>query len=273
MSYIDAIIVNYNSGTALKDCVESIKCGVRNIIIVDNASNDGSFENISGCRMIPNAKNRGFAAGVNAGIKESDADFYLILNPDTQITSANIKKLSDFLDNNPKIAVAGPKILDENGNITPNGRLFPTLAREFLFNTKLYKLNKQSFDIKYEWGRTDFEINSEVDEVIGACFLVSKKAIDEVGLMDELFFLYYEETDWCKRFKNAGWKVWYIADAEAKHIGGHSTKSLAVKKYEIAFNSQYLYFKKHNGIISAIILKIIGSIIIALMKLKGLINK
>lgn len=265
MASVDAIIVNYNSGKYLADCVKSIKDGVSNVIVVDNASTDDSLENIFNCNIIMNKENKGFAGGVNAGIKASKSDYFLILNPDTRISPANIKILTDFLDNNINTAIVGPKIFDEHDKLTPNGRVFPSITREILFNTKLYKLNKRSFNLKYEWGRSDFNKSTEVDEVIGACFQVSRKAIDEVGLMDEQFFLYYEETDWCMRFKNAGWKVWYLADAEAKHIGGHSTKNLEIEKYRIAFKSQYLYFKKHHSLFEAIVIRLLGRFILLLM--------
>ncbi len=192
------------------------------IIVVDNNSGDNIEEMVKNefidVKFIRAAENRGYAAGNNLGIKIAKGKYILILNPDVTILSDAITKLYKFMEANLRIGIAGPKIKNPDGSIQftcsrfPDWKL-PFYRRTFLSRTKKGKKWNEHY-LMMDW---DHMSNAKVDWLFGACLMVRKSAIDEVGLLDERYFLYMEDLDWCRRFWEKKWEVWYVAEASVIH--------------------------------------------------------
>ena len=273
---LSVIIVNWNTREFLRKCLEFVETAVKSIpseiIVIDNASTDGSIEmlvdSFPNIHSIINKTNNGFAAANNLGLHRASGEYVMLLNPDAELKIDSASKMLEFAEAHPEAGVVGPKLLNTDGSLQKNGQKFPTLARELLHVFRLNRLMQSKFDIRYEWGRADFDVQAEVDSVCGACMLVKRAAIEAAGLLDERFFMYYEEVDWCKRIKAAGWKVYYLPESEVIHHIGQGSKQIGLKKMRIAYASQYVYFKKHHGLAQALVLRIISGMILALMRLK-----
>jgi hypothetical protein len=266
---ISIIIVNWNTKELLRTCLSSIGATVNTThetIIVDNNSDDGSAEMVEASfpetSLIRAGRNLGFAAANNLGINKASGRYVLLLNPDCELLPGSIDTMIEYADRNPDIAVIGPKLLNSDGTLQKNGRIFPTFAREFLHITRLYRLLPGYFNRRLEWGRQDFDIPADVDEVSGACMLVRESMIAQVGGLDERFFMYYEEVDWCKRIKAHGGRVFYLPEAQVVHHHSQSAGKIGIEKNRLAYESQYLYFLKHHGRAQAVTLRAISNAIL-----------
>ncbi len=223
---VSIIILNYKSKGLTKQCLKGIdllKSGLNiETIVVDNASRDGTPEMVR--EEFPNVKvvespiNSGFAAGNNLGIRKSTGKYIMILNPDVAIMNNSIDVLYQFMEQHPEVGLAGPRLINPDGTTQASCRTFPTPQIVIYRRTPLGKLPTPKKMLKrhlmVNW---DHSKNSPVDWMIGACFFVRREAMEKVGLMDERFFLYLEDVDWCRRFWQAGYQVYYIADAEMVH--------------------------------------------------------
>ena len=233
---VSVIIVNWNTRDILRNCLLSIYEQTNEIdfevIIVDNASTDGSVEMVKRdfpqAALIENMENRGFAVANNQGLKIAKGQYILLLNSDTIVLDGAIQKTVAFAEQHPEAAVIGCKVLNTDGSLQPTCFMFPSLINMFLSSTYLYKLFPRDRFFGRErmtwWDRNDVR---EVDVVTGCFMLVRRRAIEQTGLMDEQFFVYGEETDWCYRFKKAGWKILFTPDAAIVHFGGQSSKQMA----------------------------------------------
>ena len=229
---VSIIIVSWNTRDILRDCLESVYKQSENIefevIVVDNDSADGSAETVKKdfpqVILVENSENRGFAAANNQGMAVAAGRYFLLLNSDTIILDNAISKVVSFADNHLEAAVVGCRVLNPDKTLQPTCFMFPSLLNMILSSTYLYKLFPRSKFFGREsmtwWNRDD---TREVDVVTGCFMLVRREAIEQVGLMDERFFMYGEETDWCYRFKKAGWKVVFAPVGEIIHLGGQST--------------------------------------------------
>ena len=251
---VSVIIVNWNTLDLLKDCIASVFSQTRDIdfevIVIDNASTDGSPEMVRGefgdVILIANTKNVGFAAANNQGMNIAKGRYVLLLNSDTIVLEAAIQKTVAYADRRPDAAVIGCRILNPDHTLQNSCFMFPSLLNSLLFSTYLFKLFPTSRFFGREqmtWWHRDYE--REVDVVTGCYMLVRKQAIDQVGLMDDGFFMYAEETDWCFRFKARGWKNWFTPDAEIIHFGGASAAKLGVSRAQITNASFIRYMNKH----------------------------
>jgi GT2 family glycosyltransferase len=259
MVNVSICIVNWNTCDILRDCLRSIyeHSYVLNIetIVVDNGSTDGSSEMLKytfpEVTVIKNTNNRGFAAACNQGINKAKGRYVLLLNSDTIILNNALFKTVDFIEAHPDAAVVGCRVLNPDRTMQPTCFMFPSLLNLFLSSTYLYKVFPRSRFFGRErmtwWDRTD---EQEVDVVTGCFMLVRRKAIEQVGLMDERFFVYGEETDWCYRFKHAGWKVMFAPVGEIIHLGGQSTRQEKVKMMLLLRGSILLFVKKHRSFIT-----------------------
>jgi N-acetylglucosaminyl-diphospho-decaprenol L-rhamnosyltransferase len=273
---ISVIVLNWNTRQLLRKCIASVYCTVSpidiEVIVVDNNSSDGSAdmvaESFPDATLIRNSKNIGFSAGNNLAIRQASGRYILLLNPDAELLPGSVQAMFDFAESHPDAAVIGPKLLNTDGSLQKNGRMFPTFAREMLHITKIYRLAPGWFNRKYEWGRADFDAATEVDEVSGACMLVRRAAIDKVGMLDERFFMYYEEVDWCRRFKDAGFTVWYLPEAEVIHHWAQGSRKAGLATSHIAFRSQYLYYRKHHGFLQAATLRAVSGVLLLLLHVK-----
>ena len=273
---VSIVIVNWNTRELLHRCLDSICATVPpvsfEVIVVDNASEDGSAdmaaERFPDAVLVRNATNVGFAAGSNLGLQRASGRYVMLLNPDTEVLGGAVREMIEFADAHPRVAVVGPKLVNPDGSLQKNGRKFPVLLREVLHITKLYRFMTGLFDRKLDWGREDFNVPAQVDEVSGACMLVRRSVIDEVGTLDERFFMYYEEVDWCLRMKKAGWEVHYLPSAQVIHHWSQGAKQAGLRGSRIAYRSQYLYFRKHHGLVQAAVLRILSWLVLLLLYAK-----
>jgi len=253
---VSIIIVNWNTRKLLVDCISSIYENVNNlnfeIIVVDNASSDGSVEMINfkfpKVKIIVNTKNMGFAAANNQGILTSKGRYILLLNSDTLVLKNSLQKTVVFADCHEKVGIVGCRVLNPDNSLQPTCFMFPSVTNMLFSSTYLHKLFPENRLFARErmtwWKRNDVR---QVDVVTGCFMLIRRKAIKKVGLMDEQFFMYAEETDLCYRFKQAGWKVMFTPDAQIIHFGGQSSRKFRPEMLIQLRLSILKFIKKHQG--------------------------
>jgi GT2 family glycosyltransferase len=226
---ISAIVVNYNAGSWLRGCVESlVKCPlVVEIIVVDNASMDNSLDSVKNLlqlQIIKNAKNLGFAAACNIGCRQAKADYVLFLNPDCSFAPGTLAQILDCMRNGEYIGMAGGMLINPDGSEQAGGRrAVPTPWRSFVRAFGLTRFSDR-------WPRLffDFHLHKqplpdhpiEVEAISGACMMVSREAMQDVGEWDEGYFLHCEDLDWCMRFRQKGWKILFVPSAHITHALG-----------------------------------------------------
>jgi len=251
MTDLSIIIVGWNSKEYLLHCLESIyQKGMempREIIVVDNGSRDGSGSEVKKAfpfvHLIENEKNLGFAKAANQGFQKASGRYVLLLNPDTQVKHGAIERLVSFMDAHLEAGVAGVQLFNADGSKQNSIANFPSLVTELLNKSLLRWLFPEKFPGK---GR-DYSEPIEVDSVIGACMMVRRDALDQVGLLDEDYFLFLEETDWCYRMKKAGWKIYHVPQAEVYHFQGKSAETVKKRARVEFYRSRYHFFKKNRG--------------------------
>lgn len=253
---VSVVIVNWNTCGILRDCLCSVFEQTKNIefevIVIDNVSTDGSVEMVKKdfpqVKLIENSENRGFAAANNQGIAIAKGRYVVLLNPDTVVLDNAIEKTLSFADKQPESAVVGCRVLNPDRTLQPTCFMFPSILNMLLSSTYLYKLFPKSRFFGRErmtwWDRNDVR---EVDVVTGCFMLVRREAIEQVGLLDERFFVYCEETDWCYRFKQTGWKIMYTPCANIIHLGGQSTQKKAAAMIVQIRKSILQFMKKHHS--------------------------
>lgn len=233
---VSVVIVNWNTREILHDCLKSVdeNAGDVNLetIVVDNASADGSVDMIrrqfAHVHLIPNSANRGFAGANNQGIAAARGRYVLLLNSDTIVLDRAIEKTVGFADAHPEAAVVGCRVLNFDSTLQDSCFMFPSALNIVLSTTYLYKLFPGSrFFGRERMTWWDKDEPREVDVISGCFMLVRREAIEQVGVMDESFFMYAEETDWCYRFKHAGWSNLYTPAAQIVHLGGQSTAKVS----------------------------------------------
>lgn len=283
-------IVNHNTKDLLENCLNSVYQKTKKIkfevIVVDNGSNDGSIEMIRRkfpqVKLIENNENVGFSKATNRGIEMSTGRYVLLLNSDT-ILLDNLNEVLIYADNNPQIGAIGCRLLYSNGLIQPSANQFISLTDEILRTFRVGQYDKRpglrNFIINYFGKLLGKSVNiwlltregkcgiCQVDWVSGACLFVRRRVINEIGLLDENFFAYYEDIDWCRRMKKAGWKIVYYPAVRIVHLtGGSAQQSEKNSIYHslIHYRSKFYYHKKYKGELAVTILK---NIIIA----KGLL--
>jgi len=256
---MDIIIVNWNSGGQLRDCLESVTNAanqdtfkLNRVVVVDNASWDGSADKLEDLRLplslIRNTKNRGFASACNQGVKGSEADYLLFLNPDTYLDGGLFAKPLIFMEKSfsQEIGIVGIQLLDDNNKIARTCARFPTPARFFSKMLGLDRLFPHAFPSHFmsEW---DHQESREVDHVMGAFFLIRRFVFEELGGFDERFFVYLEDLDFSFRARQAGWRSFYLADAKAHHKGGGTSEKAKAMRLFYSLQSRIFYSYKHFG--------------------------
>jgi N-acetylglucosaminyl-diphospho-decaprenol L-rhamnosyltransferase len=268
---LSIVIVSWNVRDLLRACLQSAVSGLRSaavngarlaaeIIVVDNASTDGSVEMVRAefpdARLMVNAINRGYTGGNNDGIAAATGRHVLILNPDTEIVGDALAALVQYADAHPEVGVIGPQLLNPDGSVQSSRRRFPTLMTGLFESTWLQSLTPPSVLHGYfVKDRSDTE-TQKVDWVVGACLLVRREVIAQVGALDEGFFMYSEEIDWCRRIKQAGWKVVYLPAAQVIHHAGKSSEQAVAQRHIQFQTSKVRYFRKHHGALSAGVLRL-----------------
>ncbi len=252
---ISIIIVSWNARKYLVDCLKSLEglagCSYE-IIVVDNNSSDGSLEIVekkySHVKLIGNEENLGFARANNIGIKASTSRYVCLVNTDIVVLEDCIKKMIEFMDSNPSVGMAGPRILNQDRTLQVSCRHFPSiwnnLCQVFGFNKVFPKLAWFSEPMMKYWSH---DTERKVDVLTGCFWMVRREALDQVGLLDEGFFFYGEDIDWCKRFHKAGWDVGFYPGAEVIHFGGASSSNAPIKFYLEMQKADLQYWRKHHG--------------------------
>lgn len=253
---VSIIIVNWNTRDMLQDCLQSLQeqagAVTTEVIVIDNASSDDSvhmvrrqFPNVS---LISNQDNRGFAAANNQGIAIAQGRYILLLNSDTRVVDRAIAKAVAFADNHPQAGMVSCRTYFVEGPIQPNCFLFPSLLNLFLSMSHLGEL----FERNRFFGRRrmtwwDYDTVREVQAIAGCFMLARREAVAQVGLMAEDYFMYSEDTDWCWRFQNAGWKIMYTPEAVIIHKGGSSSSQCATDMHLLERRAMLMFLERKNG--------------------------
>ncbi len=255
---VSIIIVSWNTKHITCDCLKSVYEQTSNIdfevIVIDNNSSDGSVDLIKAkfpeVILLANKENRGFASANNQGMAVARGRYVLLLNSDTIILDNAITKTVAFADAQQQAGVVGCRVLNRDKTLQPSCFMFPSVLNMTLWVTYLFKLFPRSRFFGRErmtwWSRDDVR---EVDVLTGCFMLVRCKAIEEVGPMDEQFFMYFEETDWCYRFKKAGWKIMFTPCGQIIHLGGASSKQTRAPMVKQWRKSMLLFYKKHKSML------------------------
>ena len=266
---LSVVVLNWNVRDLLRQCLESVARDDRpatrhpplrtEIIVVDNASSDGSVEMVRAefpdVRLIVNVANRGYPGGNNDGILAAQGRYVLILNPDTQVVGDALSELVAYADAHPDVGVVAPQLLNSDGGVQSSRRRFPTMMTALFESTWLQSVAPRGvLRDYYRLDRTDDE-TQQVDWAVGACLLVRREVVDQVGALDEGFFMYSEELDWCRRIKQAGWKVVYLPAAQVIHHIGKSSDQVAAQRHIYFQTSKVRYFRKHRGALMAGVLR------------------
>ncbi len=262
-------IINTNNRELLRNCLRSIFENTRRInlevYVVDNACTDGSAEMVEAefpqVRLIRNEQRLGFCANHNQVLRLAQGRYSLILNEDTVILPTAFDCMVEFMDNHPDVGILGPMLLNNDGSFQASYADFPTLFSELLALTGLARALNSYFP-SYPLQRSQ-EVCS-ADWVGGACLMIRRETMEQIGVLDEVFKVYLEETDWCYRAKQMGWKVYYLPQAKVVHLGGQAWKQLdSVEEAEHQARrrlrlrkSTLLFFRKHYGVLCELLLRL-----------------
>lgn len=264
---LSIIIVNWNTRDLLQRCLDDAASHAGSlqyeVIVVDNASTDDSVEMLKSSypqvRLIQNPENGGFSKANNLGIQQAQGRYYLLLNTDAFVHPGALETMVRFMDENPDTGAGGCRLYYEDGTLQRSCTAFPTLATELWQALWLDRLFPRSMIFgKYWMTYWDFNDTRPVDSIIGAFMMLRREALDEIGLLDEGYFMYSEEVDLCYRLNQAGWKIRFTPKATATHIWGGTSKRIQEKTTFLRlYQSRMRFFRKHYGRLSAFLYKII----------------
>jgi len=258
---ISFIIVNWNTRELLLGCLASIRETVRDfayeVFVVDNGSADGSQQAARAqfgdmVHLIENSENQGFARANNQAIRKVAGRCVILLNSDTVLLENTASGLMAFLDAHPDTAMAGPRMVYEDGSPQNSFDNFPSLTTELLNKSLLRLLFPNRYSGKAGKNAPAFE----VDSLIGACIAIRAEAIRQVGMFDENYFFFLEETDWCLRMRHAGWKIYHVPQVEIVHLQGRSKRHRPALSWIEYYRSLYHFFKKNRSASSYYFLRI-----------------
>jgi GT2 family glycosyltransferase len=257
---ISIIIVNYNSGPHLGECLTSLSDGLAGfnweVVVVDNASTDHSEavaekdESILGVRLVRLQANRGFAAGANLGARIARANCLLFINPDCLVAPGFLQPLLHEVETHPRCAAVAPCVINEDGSPQGNARGDPTMmtglfGRSTLLSRLFPSAQLARRNVLLPGVLPESQAAAAVDWVSGSCVLVRREAFNQIGGFDERYFLYWEDADLCRRVRTAGWSIHFRSDARVVHVGARSSstvKPLAIRAFH---RSAYVYYATH----------------------------
>ena len=260
---VSIILVNWNTRDLLIQCLQALPPAMRDldaeIIIVDNASSDGSVQALKSefayVHLIQNERNLGFAAANNQALRIAAGQYALVLNTDTLPKPESIKRLVAFAETHPQAGMVGALLLNPDGSFQASFADFPSLRNETLL---LLGLAKRLLGPHFpNHGPHESREPRRCDWVQGACLLVRRDALPAIGLLDEGYFMYTEETDWCARCWKAGWEVWFTPQARIIHYGGQSAARQPAAKRRQLYASKARFFRKHRGTLASVCFRVI----------------
>jgi hypothetical protein len=278
---LSVIIISYNTRELLAQCLQSVaeSAGVElrvelssqpepssrltEVLVVDNASSDGSAEMVRDrfpwVRLIQNQQNVGFAAANNQAIRKSRGRYLLLLNSDARLRPNAVQTMWALVEKNGAIGIVGPTLLNSDGSFQASHNRFPTLRS---CAVSLLGLSRLVYGPHFPSANPEVSHTPrEVDWIGGACLLVRRQAIEQVGPLDEAFFMYAEEMDWCYRMHQAGWLVYHHPGAEVFHVGGASSDLTHPRQLARRWSSLMVYWNKNHGPVSAGILRLLVAVL------------
>lgn len=258
---LSIIIVSWNVRDLVLDCLASIEdAGLQlayEVILVDNGSEDGTVRaaqmQFPDVHVIALPRNVGFGAGNNQGLLKMNGRHAVLLNSDTIVLPGGFERCVEYLDQNPDVGVVGPQLLNPDRTKQNCIHNVPTLVSEIVSQSLLRRI----FPRRYPSKRVNYREPLEVEAVLGACLFVRHEVIQQVGLIDEDYFFFLEETDWCHRIRRGGWKVVHLPDAFVIHLYGEATKKKAPLQTRTRieyYRSRYTFFRKNRGILAYVAL-------------------
>jgi len=250
MADLSVAIVSYNTRELLKQCLDALFDAAGeltlDVIVVDNGSTDGSQEMLEehqpAVRLLANAHNIGFAAANNLALNHATAPVVLLLNSDAFITTEAIRQALGLMTDHPQIGIIGTRLLNTDGTIQAEAGAFPTFIDDVMVSVGLDRLVTRRTPAQCRPG--------PVDWVQGACMFIRMATVREIGGLDERFFMYSEEVDWCRRCWQAGWEVWYLPSAAIVHIGGASSRN-DVRRRLALYTSRLGFRRRVSGPIAS----------------------
>ena len=254
---LTVVVVSYNVARLLEACLGSLRQSIAaapevptRVVVVDNASRDGSAALVRECfpefELRALDQNLGFSGGNNVALREARSPFVLLLNPDTEVRGDAPAALVRFLEGHPRAGAVGGRLIYPDGRFQHSAFAFPTLAMSFLdFFPVNHRLTDSRANGRYP--RSWYERPFQIDHPLGACLMVRRQVLDQVGLMDDGYFMYAEEVDLCWRIKQAGWQIWYTPDATIVHHQAASTRQFRGEMVVQLHRSRYRFFEKSYG--------------------------
>ncbi len=248
---LSIVIVNWNTRELLAKCLESVFNTVQEhsvqVVVVDNASSDGSIEMVSSrfpqVKLIVNAENTGFARANNQAIHSSQGRYILLLNSDTVVLPRALDTMVHFMDDNARVGAIGPRLLSSDGQMQLSCGPIPKLGMMLADLTGFSRLTASRFNPAWD----DTTYAHRVGWIQGAALLIRRETIGDVGLLDEDYFMYTEEVDWCYRAGIVGWGLYYLPAAEIIHYGGMSAAREPATRRSQLYSSKLLFIRKHYG--------------------------
>jgi len=227
-SGVSAVVINHDAGEALLTCVASLRAaGVGEVVVVDNASSDGSLARLAACDLdavlVPTGRNLGYGSGANAGVRRASGEILLVCNADLTVDVDAVSRLAACLRDEPDVAIVGPTVREPDGTRYPSARSFPDLSDAIGHAVMSLVWPDNPFTRRYRRSEETFETASEADWVSGACMAIRRIAFESVSGFDPAYFMYVEDLDLCWRVHRAGWRVLHLPAAEVTHLGGAST--------------------------------------------------
>ncbi|NDJ54601.1 MAG: glycosyltransferase family 2 protein [Chloroflexi bacterium] len=262
MPELSLVIVSWNVRDLLVDCLASVFRSTLDleVIVVDAASSDGSAEMVSEhfpeVRLIEPGYNTGFTKGNNLGIEQASGRLIGLLNPDTDVIDDALAALVAFLEERPEVGIVGPQLLNDDGSVQSSRRRFPTLLTGLFESTWLEPMAPRSVLRHYRVLDREDDQLQPVDWVTGAALIARRELFEEVGLLDEGFFMYSEELDWQRRVKASGWEIWYEPQAQIVHYGGKSSEQVVAQRDIYFHTSKIRYFSKYHGRLAGQLLRV-----------------
>jgi len=252
---LSIIIVTWNSEKYIRNCLDSILLSTGDlqyeIILVDNGSADQTVRSVEELypqvNLIPNRKNAGYARANNQGIEESAGEYILLLNPDTEVLENALISMLQFSEENTRVGALGPRLLNPDKTIQPSCREFPTYAAliwEFSGLSRIFP--KSKIFSRWRMGYFKFNQKREVDQPMGSCLLLRRATLQDMGIFDENFPMFFNDVDLCYRIKQAGWKIYYYPDAQVLHHKGASTGQVKRRMIWLSHVAFFRFFKKHR---------------------------
>lgn len=253
--YLSVLIVTWNSQDYIASCLSSVQkqgeCGSIEVIVVDNASEDETRDIISQdfptVQVIHNVENLGFTRACNCGLAECRGQFILLLNPDTEIMPGSLNRIVQYMKAHNHVGGLGPQLLYPDGRVQLSCRQFPTYSLMLWEFTGLSMLfPKSRFFGDWRMGHFDHCQPRSVDQPMGACLLIRKSALEEIGVLDEQFKMFFSDVDLCRRLKDAGWEIIFLPTAQVVHDVGSSVQRARGRMLVASHRDCYRYFKKYR---------------------------